>query len=97
MKTSLIETCVSSSIERYIKLKRALGRKFYTEYRVMESSTESFDTHDTAWPYAGRAQLLFIPPTNRAPLLRPGCQFVSSVKRARSAAYLLRHADHAAA
>jgi integrase len=36
MKTSLIETCVSSSIERYIKLKRALGRKFYTEYRVLE-------------------------------------------------------------
>jgi integrase len=36
MKASIIETCVSSSIEHYIKFKRALGRKFYSQCRVLE-------------------------------------------------------------
>lgn len=36
MKTPLIDTCLSSSINRYVELKRALGRQFYAESRVLE-------------------------------------------------------------
>lgn len=36
MNTSLIETCLSSPIERYVELKRALGRRFCGESRVLQ-------------------------------------------------------------
>ena len=36
MNTPLIKTCLSSSIERYVELKQALGRQFYSECRVLE-------------------------------------------------------------
>jgi len=36
MNTPLIKTCLSSSIERYVEMKRALGREYYAEYRVLQ-------------------------------------------------------------
>ena len=36
MNAPLTETCLSASINRYVKLKRALGRQFYTPYRILE-------------------------------------------------------------
>ena len=36
MNTPLIKTCLSSSIERYVELKRALGREYCAEYRVLQ-------------------------------------------------------------
>jgi integrase len=52
MKTPLIKTCLSSSIERYVELKRALGRQFYTEYRVLErlnTFMADIDVADFTW------------------------------------------------